>query len=87
MNEKWFKRKKRISQIIEVGYDLDFLSRFYDIVNVLAIIFNLAVGVLYTFDNIRESYGALMTVIEAVTVGFFAVDYFLRVWTADILYS
>lgn len=87
MNEKWFKRKKRIFQIIEVGYDLDFLSRFYDIVNVLAIILNLAVSVLYTFDNIRESYGALMTVIEAVTVGFFAVDYFLRVWTADILYS
>lgn len=87
MNEKWFKRKKRIFQIIEVGYDLDFLSRFYDIVNVSAIILNLAVSVLYTFDNIRESYGALMTVIEAVTVGFFAVDYFLRVWTADILYS
>lgn len=87
MNEKWFKRKKRIFQIIEVGYDLDFLSRFYDIVNVLAIILNLAVSVLYTFDNIRESYGALMTVIEAVTVGFFVVDYFLRVWTADILYS
>lgn len=87
MNEKWFKRKKRIFQIIEVGYDLDFLSRFYDIVNVLAIILNLAVSVLYTFDNIRESYGALMTVIEAVTVVFFVVDYFLRVWTADILYS
>lgn len=87
MNEKWFKRKKRIFQIIEVGYDLDFLSRFYDIVNVLAIILNLVVSVLYTFDNITESYGALMTVIEAVTVGFFAVDYFLRVWTADILYS
>ncbi len=87
MNEKWFKRKKRIFQIIEVGYDLDFLSRFYDIVNVLAIILNLAVSVLYTFDNIRESYGALMTVIEAVTVVFFAIDYFLRVWTADILYS
>ncbi len=87
MNEKWFKRKKRIFQIIEVCYDLDFLSRFYDIVNVLAIILNLAVSVLYTFDNIRESYGALMTVIEAVTVVFFVVDYFLRVWTADILYS
>lgn len=87
MNEKWFKRKKRIFQIIEVGYDLDFLSRAYDFVNVLAILLNLAVSILYTFDNIREQYGALMTVIEAVTVVFFAIDYFLRAWTADILYS
>ncbi len=87
MNEKWFKRKKRIFQIIEVGYDLDFLSRAYDLINVLAILLNLAVSVLYTFDSIREQYGALMTVVEAVTVVFFAIDYFLRVWTADILYS
>lgn len=87
MNEKWFKRKKRILQIIEVGYDLDFISRAYDFINVFAIVLNLAVSILYTFDNIREQYGALMTVVEAVTVGFFAIDYFLRVWTADILYS
>ncbi len=87
MNEKWFKRKKRISQIIEVGYDLDFISRAYDLINVSAIVLNLAVSILYTFDNIRTQYGSLMTVVEAVTVGFFAIDYFLRVWTADILYS
>lgn len=87
MNEKWFKRKKRIFQIIEVGYDLDFLSRAYDFVNVLAILLNLTVSILYTFDTIRGQYGVLMTVVEAVTVVFFAIDYFLRVWTADILYS
>lgn len=87
MSEKWFKRKKRIFQIIEVGYDLDFLSRAYDLINVLAILLNLAVSILYTFDSIRGQYGALMTVIEAVTVVFFAIDYFLRAWTADILYS
>ncbi len=87
MSEKWFKRKKRVFQIIEVGYDLDFMSRAYDFINVFAILLNILISVLYTFENIKAQYGSWLTVIEIITICFFAVDYFLRVWTADILYS
>ena len=87
MSEKWFKRKKRLFQIIEVGYDLDFMSRAYDLINVMAIVLNILISVLYTFENIKLQYGSWMTVMEIITICFFAVDYFLRVWTADILYS
>lgn len=87
MSEKWFRRKKRVFQIIEVGYDLDFMSRAYDFVNVFAILLNILISVLYTFENIKAQYGSWLTVIEIITICFFAIDYFLRVWTADILYS
>ena len=53
MSEKWFRRKKRVFQIIEVGYDLDFMSRAYDFINVFAILLNVLVSVLYTFEDIK----------------------------------
>ena len=87
MSEKWFRRKKRVFQIIEVGYDLDFMSRAYDFINVFAILLNVLVSVLYTFEDIKAQYASWLTAIEIITICFFAIDYFLRVWTADILYS
>ncbi len=86
MNKKWLKRRKRLFEIIEVGFDLDNVSRGYDVVNVLAIILNLAVSVLHTFENINVQYGALLSIIEGITVVFFAIDYFLRIITAKFLY-
>ena len=87
MSEKWFRRKKRVFQIIEVGYDLDFMSRAYDFINVFAILLNVLVSVLYTFEDIKAQYASWLTAIEIITICFFAIDYFLRVWTTDILYS
>ena len=63
MSEKWFRRKKRVFQIIEVGYDLDFMSRAYDFINVFAILLNVLVSVLYTFEDIKAQYGNIMEVI------------------------
>lgn len=87
MNEKKFDYKKRVFQIIEVGYDLDFASKAYDWLNVLAIALNVVASILFTFDNIRTQYGGLIVMIEMVTAIFFAVDYLLRLWTSDVLYS
>lgn len=81
----WLERRKRVSEIIEVGYDQDWLSRFYDIVNALAIVVNLAASILYTFEPVRLQYGWLVLALEQVTVAFFAVDYCLRLWTARAL--
>ena len=79
-------RRKRVSEIIEVGYDQDWLSRLYDLINALAIVANLAASSLYTFEAVRLPFGWLVLTLEQVTVAFFAVDYCLRLWTARALF-
>ena len=79
-------RRQRIFEIIEIGAPEDHISRTYDVVNMTAIIVNLLVSILYTFENIRNQHGALLLSVEAVTVAFFAVDYCLRIWTAKCRY-
>lgn len=86
MSEKWLKRRKRVFDIIEVGNDLDYISRGYDFTNAFVIIINLTVSIMLTFSELELKYGALLQVIEAVTVAFFGIDYTLRVWTARYLY-
>ena len=81
----WLKRRKRINEIIEVGYDLDWASRLYDVVNALAIVINLAASILYTFDPVCARCGAFLLTLEQITVFFFAVDYCLRLWTCPAL--
>ncbi|WP_251319238.1 ion transporter [Flintibacter muris] len=83
----WLARRKRVSEIIEVGYDQDWPSRIYDLVNALAIFVNLAASILYTFEELRGQYGALLLTVESITVVFFTVDYCLRLWTARALYT
>lgn len=78
--------RKKLFCIIEVGNNQDFLSRFYDYVNALTIILNLIVSVMYTFEDPRMQYGELLLTIRHATVAFFALDYFLRLFTAKYLY-
>ena len=86
MNKKWLRRRKRVFEIIEVGYDLDYVSRGYDFINAFAIILNVVVSLAYTFEEIRIYCGALLLLVEEITVAFFAIDYVLRLWTARFLY-
>ena len=79
--------RKRIFQIIEVGNLDDYPSRIYDFVNMLAIVVNLTLSILYTFEEFRVPYGQLALTIEAITVAFFAVDYLLRLFTAKVRYE
>ena len=85
MNRKWLKCRKRIFDIIEVGNDLDNISRGYDFLNAFAIVINLMASILYTYADIRVTYGELLLFIEKITVAFFCVDYILRVYTAKYL--
>ena len=70
MKKKWLKKRKRILQIIEVGSDLDLPSRVYDYINAGAIIINLLISILYTFEEVRDKFGFLYVLIEGVTVVF-----------------
>ncbi len=78
--------RKRVSDIIEVGYVEDFVGRAYDILNLMAIVINLTVSVMLTFDEMVAKYGDLLLMVEGVTVAFFAVDLVLRLWTAGCIY-
>ena len=78
--------RKRIFEIIEIGAPEDYVSRAYDFVNMFSIVINLAVSVLYTFEEYRAAYGSLLLTIEAVTVAFFAIDYVFRLLTTKYKY-
>ena len=86
MKEEWLKRRRRLFEIIEVGNDLDHISRGYDYVNAMMIVINLVASIIYTYEDIRERYGFFLLLIEGITVLFFAIDYVLRLWTARFLY-
>ena len=79
-------RRQRTFEIIEIGAPEDYVSRTYDVVNMLSIIINLLVSILYTFESVRLKHAELLLSVEAVTVAFFAVDYCLRLWTAQCRY-
>lgn len=82
----WLQWRRRISEIVEVGTSDDWVSRGYDIISMLAVLINVIVTVLYTFDDMELHYGELLLFLEAVTIAFFAVDYVLRLLTAQFLH-
>ncbi len=84
--KKRYKMRKRLFEIVEVGNDLDHVSRIYDFINAFSIVINLAVSIMYTYEHIREAYGSVLLVIEGITVTFFLIDFIFRIITAKFLY-
>ena len=80
------KVKETVFGMVDVGFVEDAVSRAYDLLNLSIIILNLAVSIALTFEEARAACGGVLLAIEAVTIAFFAIDYVLRVWTADYLY-
>lgn len=85
--KKWYRRRKRLFQILEVGNDLDHVSRGYDYFSVIAILLNLTASIMYTYDSMRIQHGDVLVWIEKVTVAYFAIDYFLRMVTVRCKYE
>ncbi len=84
MDEKkivWEARRKRVHEVIEVGYTGDWLSQGYDWFGTVMLVVNLIVTIMQTFDAMAP-HDLALTVLEEITVAFFAVDYVLRVWAA-----
>ena len=79
-------RRRRLYEIVEVGAGEDRFSRFYDFFSVGIILVNLLSTMLYTFDYMELHYGAILNMIEFVTVGFFMLDYVFRFFTAKYAY-
>ena len=77
--------KKRIFDIIQIGNREDLLSRAFDWFIVLAILVNIVVMFLSTF-NAFQPYLPVLHIIELMTAVIFCAEYILRIWTADLLY-
>ena len=72
--------------MVSIGTVSDTLSRSYDIIDSTVLVVNLAVSFMLTFDELRANFGAVLHFAEAVTVFFFALDYVLRLLTAECLF-
>ncbi len=78
-------KKRRIFDIIQIGYDEDTSSRAFDIMLMLLILTNLFISIYTTFDS-SKPYLGIMSTIEFITVVAFGIEYGLRLWTAEYLY-
>ncbi len=79
------KIRRRIFDIIQIGNTSDMPSRLFDWFIITVICLNLFVTIFETFDE-AIPYMGILRVIEFVTIFIFAVEYILRLWTADYLY-
>ncbi len=86
MTQKKEEFRKRMFEIVEIGYGEDPVSRGYDFFCAFVVILNLCINVMETFEDLNLRFGATFKSVEFLTIAFFAVDYVLRMWTADYLY-
>lgn len=78
--------KRRIFEVIQIGKKEDLISRLFDIFIVTIIIINLAGTMASTFDELKP-YENVLNAIETITVIIFSIEYILRLWTSDLLYT
>lgn len=69
-NKSCLQRRRRVSEIIVVGAADDFVSRGYDLLSTLILLTNVAVTVLYTFDEMELRHGQTLLLLEAITMVF-----------------
>lgn len=78
--------REKLFRMVSVGVVDEPVNQAYDVISTSALILNLAASILLTFDNVRAAHEGLLLAVESVTVLFFAVDYLLRLITANCLY-
>lgn len=77
--------KHRVFDIIQLGTQYDTASRLFDYVLITAILINLLLLIVDTFDS-AAAFRAVYKPVEYATAVFFIVEYALRIWTAEYLY-
>ena len=85
MSRQEHRLKRRVFEIIQIGNRSDIPSCVFDIFITIAIIVNMIVLLLTTFTYFQP-YLQILTNIEFVIAILFAIEYCLRLWTADDLY-
>ncbi len=77
--------KRRVFEIISIGYTGDFLSKLFDVWTTVAILANLVIVIAETY-TLPDPAIIVLSVIETITVVSFTIEYVMRVWTADLLF-
>ena len=85
-NEPWPAVRAKLFRMVSVGVIDEPVNQAYDAISIIALLANLLVSVMATFDNLQAAYGNIFLLVEQVTVFLFGVDYVLRVITAPELY-
>ncbi len=78
--------RRRVFKMVSVGVVDDTINQLYDIISISALVLNILVTILNTFNSINAQYGNILSAVETVTIAFFAIDYLLRLYTANCLY-
>lgn len=81
------KIKKRVFEIIEKAKKGDFESALFDWMMILLIVLNVVAIIAASFQNISRDYALALRIIELISVVIFTLEYFLRIWTADLMYK
>ena len=79
------KFKRHVFDTIQIGNKHNLVSRAFDWLIVISIFLNLFTIIFSTFSQ-AQPYMRILKIIELITVLIFAVEYILRLWTADYLY-
>ena len=85
-SDNWLATRARLFRMVSVGVVDEPVNQAYDIISTGALIANLIVSIMATFENLNAVYGSWFLLVEQATVFFFGVDYVLRVITAPELY-
>ena len=64
----------KLFNMVSTGVTDSPVNQAYDIISTLALIINLAATFAATFDTMEAAYGNILSIVEAVTVFFFARD-------------
>lgn len=76
---------KRIYEIIYKDTQGDKLSKVYDVISIIIILLSVCTIILDTFD-FDPTTTKIIFICEVIFTSFFAIDYVLRVWTAEFEY-
>ena len=82
-DSSWENTQKKLYAMVSTGVTDSRLNQFYDIFSTFALVANLACAFAATFDNLDAKYGTLFDYVDEITVFFFAIDYALRIITAE----
>ena len=78
--------KQRVFTIIEKAKNGDKYSSIFDKTIIGLIILNMIAVILESFQSFAGKYSTFLSIFEIISIIVFTIEYFLRIWTADLLY-
>ena len=78
----WIQSRNKLYKVLQMGNNDTGWSWGYDILSVVTLVVNIVISFMYTFRDLRAEHALIFTVIEWITVLFFALDYVLRIMAA-----